>query len=68
MYSRASSGRGLRWVELELGKKLLEVSPREFPLEGSSSLLIALLKSKQTVLDLRHGIKVIRRQHLALDD
>jgi len=53
MYSGASSGSGgLVLMELELGKKLLEVSTRELPLEWSSSLLISLLKSKKAVLAL----------------
>jgi len=39
-------------MELQLGKKLLEVSTSELSQEWSSSLLISLLKSKQAVLAL----------------
>ena len=54
MYSGASGSGGLVLMELELGKKLLEVSTRELPLEWSSNLLISLLKSKKAVLALRN--------------
>ena len=37
MYSGASGSGGLVLMELELGKKLLEVSTRELPLEWSSN-------------------------------
>ena len=52
MYSGASGSRSLVLMELELGKKLLEVSTRELPLKWSSNLLVSLLKSKKAVLAL----------------
>jgi hypothetical protein len=51
---RLSGSGGLVLMELELGKKLLEISTRELPLEWSSRLLISLLKSKKAVLALRN--------------
>ena len=55
-------------MALETGQKGIEVSAGELPFERRSDLLVVLLEAQQAIFDVGKRGKVIRAEHLALDD
>lgn len=53
---------------LDSREKNPEVMTRELPLEGLGGDAVVILKAQQSILDLGQGMKIVGREHLALNE